>query len=75
MEWADYRDANILQYVLVSTTCPSKLLTYTPDILDGMMIVLAMYTFNFMHPGMLLQKTTLPSEKIAMDSRSSSNLV
>jgi hypothetical protein len=30
---------------------------YSADVLDGAMVTLAMYTFNFFHPGWLLRPT------------------
>lgn len=40
-----------------------------PDVFDGMMVTLAMYTLNFMHPGMLL-KATAADASYALADRS-----
>lgn len=53
MERADHLDAVVLQYVS-ACTCHDIQLTHLPDLFDGGMIVLALYSLNFFHPGPLL---------------------
>lgn len=41
-----------------------------PDVLDGMLIVLAMYTLNFFHPGLLLPASVWKKPKKALENMS-----
>ena len=42
------------------------------DVFDGMLVTLAMYTLNFMHPGRLLRATEQMQSSYALNSRTSS---
>jgi len=70
--WTNYLHTALFQSVLPFNTLSVPILTFTktPDILDGGMVTLAIYTLNFAHPGLLLFRR-FPKE--SSTPRSSSN--
>lgn len=71
---ANHPDSGVLQCVQKPIRPPVFSNENSPDVLDGMMIVFAMYTFNIMHPGRLLRAKVSEKEEIPMEWRSTSNL-
>lgn len=54
MDRQDYTDRSLFQYVRVLLSNDS-LITLRTDVLDGAMIIVAIYTVNIFHPGLLLR--------------------
>lgn len=66
MEWQDHRNASLLQCVFFHSACvslPYKFARST-DVLDGGMVVLAIYTLNFVHPGLWLGLAPRTEDKL-----------
>lgn len=54
MEWQSHHYSSLVQYVYLPHPIDVNNLILVTDVFDGAMVVLAMYTTNILHPGVLL---------------------
>jgi hypothetical protein len=55
MDWKNNINSVVFQCAIASFRFYSALIISPADVLDGAMITLAIYTLNFIHPGVLLR--------------------
>jgi hypothetical protein len=78
MDWANHFHPIVLQWVMSPHRFRSVLTIFATDVLDGAMITLAIYTLNFVHPGMFLyniSSVTLTHDEKKLPETSASTLL
>jgi hypothetical protein len=76
VEWAYHLHPSLFQYADAFSYIVTFLISsISIDVLDGAMVVLAMYTLNILHPGILLVNRSDTAYDQPLDNKSSSNIM